>query len=331
MRRTALPAELLTGLVIALACLSGFPGKATADGNGETAAPAVDEDAPAEAAPEAAPPPVRIVKVSDSCYAGLQPQGKSNAGFIVGTKAVLVVDCFGSPERGADLLREVNLVTDKPIRYVVLTHWHYDHSVGNQAFPPEATILAARKSAETLEKRLKADRLLLGPGSGMHGTIGIGKVRNVGVILDKEKKIDLGGIEVRIVPAGNCHSAGDLVVFVPSEKVLFTGDLVWSGLHPNISGGSTFRWIASLAGLAKFEVEKIVPGHGKLGGKDLLSTQRRYLMSIRRMVKHLARKQVPAEEIFKKVRIPESYRDLGFASFWPASLKFIYGELSRGK
>ena len=281
--------------------------------------------------PEPKSDKLRFVEISPSCRAAIQPGGNSNAGIIIGKEAALVVDCLSSPARGEELAREVRRLTDKPIRYAALTHWHYDHSVGDQAFDEDTKIIATEKAAAKLRDRLDKDRLLLGPGSGMHGSVGIVKVRNVTETITTDREIDLGGLVVRLTLTGECHTDGDLAVFVPSEKVLFAGDMVWNAAHPNLAEGSTFKWIAGLAALEKLDVTKVVPGHGEPGDKTLLATQRQYLMTVRRLVKHLAKNKIEPEEIVKQLAVPETYKDHLFPEWWPSNIRFICEEIFNGR
>lgn len=285
-----------------------------------------EESKPAGA--EHAPP--RIERVAESCYAVLQQEGRSNAGFVVGGKAVLAIDCLGSEEQAKRMLAAIREVTDRPVRYVALTHWHYDQIAGNHVFGEKASILAATGSAEKLAERLAKDRAMLG-GSKAHGSLGLMKIRNVDETIDRTREIDLGGLKVVLEVAGECHSAGDLVVRVPDRKVLFAGDLVWNRMHPNIAGGSTFRWIVGLAKLQQHEIDRLVPGHGDVGTGELLIDQRHYLMTTRRLIKHLAKNEVDGEDVVGQLAIPEPYRDYGYSAWWRTNLRFIYTEIVSGR
>jgi len=279
-----------------------------------------------------AAPALRVEKVTASCYATVRAGGLSNAGFVVGRDSVLVIDCLDSADRARELFQAIAKVTDKPVRTVVHTHAHYDHTVGNQAMPKDVAIIASRAATDWLAKRLKKDRLLLGPsGGGIHMSLGIAGVRNPTRPITVPTELDLGGLKVRLLVAGDCHSAGDLVVYVASERVLFAGDLVWSGCHPNIASGSTFRWIGALAQIERLDIEKVVPGHGAPGVKELLRSQRHYLMNLRRLVKHLARKQMDPKKIVQGLEIPEPYREFAHAAWWPKNVGYVHQELMKNR
>ena len=277
-------------------------------------------------------PSVSFERVSDSCWAAVRPDGGGNAGFIVGPKSVLVVDCLGHPDLAKLLLAQIRKVTDKPIRAVVQTHWHYDHTLGNQVFADDVPVLMGTKAAEMLYRRLKADPLILGPAGGAHASLNIRKVRGATETVTDQKSIDLGGeFKVIVSVAGECHSVEDLVVWVAEEKTLFSGDLVSNGFHPILNGGSSFRTIDALARLEKLDVVQVVPGHGAVGKKDVLKAQRAYLTTIRASVKHLAEQKMLADEIVTKLTMPDAYRDLGHATVWPGNVRFVVQEIFAGR
>ncbi len=289
--------------------------------------------APVPGTPKVAPGKtvLRFSKVSRSCYVAVHSGGRSNAGFIVGSESVFVVDCLGSPSLAKQLVAEVRRVTDKPIKHIALTHWHYDHSVGTQSFPKNAAILAAPASVKRLKARLKKDKLVLGRGSGMHGSIDIANVRTDVVSVMRDREFDLGGVKVKLAVAGGCHSVGDLVVYIPGERVIYLGDLVWNGLHPNVSEGATFQWIVSLASLSKLDVEVVVPGHGVPGAKTLITDQRRYFMGLRRMVKHLAKRDIKPAEIVEQLEVPAAYEKFGNRSYWQKTVRYVVSEIASGQ
>jgi glyoxylase-like metal-dependent hydrolase (beta-lactamase superfamily II) len=275
---------------------------------------------------------IRIGRLSSSCYAAVSSGGGSNAGFIVGPKSVLVIDTLGAPARTERLLAAIARITSKPISALVLTHWHYDHVVGDQKLPAGTPIYANKRSHQRLAERLDADRLLLGQGGGAHGSVGINDVRLPDKDVEKETQIDLGGLAVTIAPIrSSAHSCGDLVVWVDSEKVLYTGDLAVNGYLPNLADAETFSWINVLAQLRAVPAERVVPGHGAVGGPEILASQLGYLMTIRRYVKHLAQAKMSEDDIVKGLEIPEQYKKLGFQEWWPENVRFVYREIVQGR
>lgn len=282
------------------------------------------------------PPPaltatVSFEKVSDSCWAAIRSDGGANAGFIVGEESVLVIDSLGHPRLAEQLRDKIKEITKKPITAVVHTQWHYEHTLGNQVFGDEIDVLMGAKAAEKLGRRLRADGLLLGPGGGAHASLNIRKVRAASDVIESERKFDLGGIEVVASVVGECRSVEDLVVWVPSEKVLYTGSLVSNGHHPLLNAGSTFRTIDRLARLEKLPIERAVPGHGEVGDKELLATQRKYLMQLRAAVRHLGRRKMTVDEIIEKYEMPTDYRDLGHAAAWKDNVRFVVQEVFTGR
>ncbi len=310
-----------------LACAVAFVALAPAAAQERTTPPrAADAPLPAVKAPA-----LSIEKVSASCWVATRAMGAGNAGFIVGKDTVLVIDSLGDPRLAKQLLDKIKSVTKKPIRSVVQTHWHYDHTLGNQVFGDNVEIVMGAKAAAKFDSRLRADGMLLGPASGAHKSLNIRKVRPASETVKRQEKIDLGGLDVILSVVGECHSDEDLVVWVPSEKVLYCGDLVSNGHHPLLNGGSTFRTIDVLARLERLAVEHVVPGHGPRGKKALLATQRGYLAQLRGMVRHLGQRKMKPEEIVEKLEMPKSLRDLGHAAAWRDNVRFVVRELFTGR
>lgn len=276
---------------------------------------------------------VKLAPISTHCFAVISTAGQSNAGVVIGRDKVLVIDTLGSPTRTEKLLSQVAALTSKPFAALVLTHWHYDHVVGDQKLPKDVPIYCEARSHKKLAERLESDKMLLGPASGFHGTVGIGDVRAPDHDLDKETQIDLGELVVNLAPVGGknaTHSVGDLVAWVGSDRVLYTGDLVVNGFVPNLADSETFAWIDVLARMRKIPAEKIVPGHGAVGGPEIIGRQIDYLMTLRRYVKHMAKEKISEDDAVKNLPIPESFAHLGFAEWWPDNVRFVYREVTSG-
>lgn len=277
---------------------------------------------------------VRLVPVSAHCFAVVSTAGQSNAGVVIGRDKVLIIDTLGAPARTEKLLAEIAAITSKPLAALVLTHWHYDHVVGDQRLPKDVPIYCDSRSHKRLAERLQADRLLLGPGSGSHGSIGIAEVREPDHDVDGETHIDLGDLVVTLatVSAKNAtHSCGDMIAWIASDRVLYTGDLVVNGYLPHLADSETFAWIDVLARLRGIPAERVVPGHGAVGGPELVALQLDYFMTLRRYVKHMARERIGEDDAAKSLLIPEKFAKLGCAEWWPDNVRFVYRELIAGK
>ena len=196
----------------------------------------------------------------------------SNAGFVVTDDGVVVFDSLGTPSLGDALLRKIRGITDKPVKYVVVSHYHADHIYGLQAFrdETEATILAQTKALdytasgnlddEAAEPRLAQRRQALSPWVNTDTRIVLPEM-----VFRVAAEMRLGGHQFQMVYAGPAHSMSDLMMLVLPERILFAGDIVQNGRIPFMASAAvnTRNWLAALQQVATLEPRFIIPGHGK--------------------------------------------------------------------
>ena len=189
----------------------------------------------------------------------------SNAAFITTGDGVLVVDALGSPALATALLAEIRRVTDEPVRYVVLTHYHADHIYGLQVFQAAGAQIVAQRdaqtylSSETAALRLQASRTELAPWID-DSTRLVPADRWV----DGELTLSLGRERFHLRHAGPAHTPEDLTVMAEREGVLFAGDLVFRNRIPFVGQADSAAWVGALDGLLKWHARLVVPGHGPI-------------------------------------------------------------------
>ena len=186
--------------------------------------------------------------------------GGGNSGFIIGHKGVIVIDAKTTADGGKQLLDEIKKITPLPVTAVILTHSDGDHVNGLAAFPDGLTIIAHENNKKEQEAALKA---------GGRGAPPANRLPNKLIVKEKESfKVD--GIPFQFYNWGPAHTSGDLVVFVPAEKILFAGDLLTENSYPLIhmdKNGSSDGWIESVKGMIAFDADTYVTGHGKIQTK----------------------------------------------------------------
>jgi glyoxylase-like metal-dependent hydrolase (beta-lactamase superfamily II) len=212
-----------------------------------------------------------------------------NIGVIGGTRSVLIVETGMGPRSAEKVLKFAADYAKGRRLYLTTTHFHPEHAFGAQAFAGEATYLANRAQADDLAAR-GASYLDMFRGLGEPVARQLEGVR-LGVpdvVYDGSCDLDLGGRIVRLRPAGRAHTKGDQVVTVPDAGVMFTGDLVETGqfsifpwFPPYDTDVSGVRWIAVMERLIDERPRIVVPGHGDIGGHELLADVRDYLEELR--------------------------------------------------
>ncbi len=215
----------------------------------------------------------------------------SNAGFVIGKQCVVVIDALGSPALANQLIHEIKKLTDKPIAYVILTHYHADHIYGLQSFSAMGTTVLAQElgreylTSDTAAQRLIASRDELSPWIDNNT-----RLIAADTWIDKDETIKLCGLSFELMQVGPAHTPDDLAIFIPSEKVLFAGDLVFNGRIPFVGSADSRGWIKSLNKLDSFDADVIVPGHGLYSDhpkQDLIFT-REYLIFLRQAMQQAA-------------------------------------------
>ena len=227
--------------------------------------------------------PVAVEQLAEEVYAYVQADGGwcvNNAGILLGRNGTVLVDTAGTEQRALRLRRTVAELSRRRVAAVVNTHSHGDHTFGNHLFERTAVTVAHEAAA----REMAAHGLAL---TGLWPQVAWGRVEpgRPTVTFRDRMTIDLSGLELQLIHLGPGHTIGDAVVWLPGPRVLFAGDLVFSGVTPFVLMGSVTGSLTVLDRLRALEPATVVPGHGPVGGPDLLDANADYL----RWVQGLAR------------------------------------------
>ncbi len=281
-----------------------------------------------------------VYAVVDSRADEANPMGQplaTSGGFIVGERGVLVVESMINSRLAGQLLSHIRRVTEKPIRYVVNTSYHGDHSYGNYVMPASAVIVQHERTQQYIAENFSADVAFMienfGAARGMEEVI----PRSPDIVLrgTDDLVIDLGGTTIEIKYFGFAQTDGDVWVWLPNEKVFFTGNPVIAEppAIPWLLDGKHAESLATMKGIRGFLPEDavIVPGHGRPVRPADLDFSIEYLEALDASVRQALADGLTLEQTVEAVRLPDfqgytifdwvhsqvnvpaAYRDLGAA------------------
>jgi glyoxylase-like metal-dependent hydrolase (beta-lactamase superfamily II) len=205
---------------------------------------------------------VSFDRLSDHAYA-YTAEGDPNTGIVIGDDAVMVIDAQATPVMAQEVTRHIRSVTDKPIRYVTLTHYHAVRVLGATGYRPQE-IIASRDTYDLIVERGEQDmkseierfpRLFRAVES-------VPGLTWPTIVFDRRMTLWLGKLQVEILQLGRGHTKGDTVVWLPQEKILFSGDLVEYDATPYTGDAYLTDWPATLDAIAALQPQKLVPGRG---------------------------------------------------------------------
>lgn len=225
----------------------------------------------------------------------------SNAGFVITDEGVVVFDALGTPALGEQLIATIRALTDRPIRRVVVSHFHADHYYGLQPFKAAGVEIWAHRlgreavESEAAQARLAQRRADLFPFVDDHT-----RLIPADLWLDGDTDFRLGGLSFRITHVGPAHAPDDLVMEVVEDRVLFAGDLLFRGRVPFVGDADTARWLEALDRLIARPPAVLVPGHGPASTEPLadLALTRDYLRYLRETMGNAVRELKSFDEAY---------------------------------
>jgi len=225
--------------------------------------------------------------------------GFPNIGIIVGERATLVVDTGLGPKNGAIVVRQAEKLAKGPILYLTTTHFHPEHAMGEQAFPPRTVIVRPVVQQEEMNKHaVEMMNLFRGFSAQSRELLADVKLRPPDITFNKELNLDLGGVQARLMWLGPAHTQGDELIFVEPDSVLLPGDIVQDKIVPNIPSddASVKGWLAILDKLEPLHPRYIVPDHGALGDGSLIAKERAFILDLQSRALELKRQGKSADE-----------------------------------
>ncbi len=281
----------------------------------------------------------------------------SNAGVVLLSDATMVFDTHFSAEAGRQLAQKIAAVSPNPVRYVVLSHFHPDHTHGTAAFEGALVIASTSTRRDILERDIPAVNLAITRAEGQLEQIRRQLDRPAA---DAQKLILLEQLKsrqsfvnamaaIRVCPPlatvdrslripdsrhpvefhflGAGHTDGDLILYLPRDKIVFAGDLFFNGALPSTDDARMLDWIRSVEELLRFPAERFVPGHGPVGNRQQVEEFLSYLKDLRILAEEAVQRDEPLEQALREVKMPPQYAGFRFQNFFPSNVKRIYTEL----
>jgi glyoxylase-like metal-dependent hydrolase (beta-lactamase superfamily II) len=227
----------------------------------------------------------------------------SNAAFVVTDAGVVVVDALGTPALGQALLSVIRHVTAQPVKRVIVTHYHADHFYGLKALKDAGADVWAHRAAQEYLDGGEGQRRLAQRANDLFPWV----AADMALVradrwLDHDETFTLGGVRFDVAYMGPAHSPEDLIVSVPSEGVVFSGDILYGGRIPFVGEADSKRWLETTAKLLALKPRLLVPGHGAVSRDPTrdLSLTREYITYLREQMGRAVEDFTPFEEAYAK-------------------------------
>jgi glyoxylase-like metal-dependent hydrolase (beta-lactamase superfamily II) len=237
----------------------------------------------------------------------LTAEGDPNSGVVIGDDSVLVIDARATPVMAQELVAHIRKVTDKPIRHVLLTHYHAVRVLGTAGCEERVNVIASdvtrgmivERGAQDMESEIQRFPRLFRARETIPG------LTWPNVVFHKQMTLWLGSREVQIIHAGRGHTRGDTIAWLPKERVLFSGDLVEYGATPYCGDAHFTDWPGTLERVASFAAQALVPGRGEAlttpekVGQGIAET-RSFLQDVFRIAREGAAADQPLKQVYDR-------------------------------
>jgi len=259
-------------------------------------------------------------------YAYIGGEGSTNSGFIITGKGVVVIDSQGLRGRALDLKASIGQKTKKPVIYIINTHYHGDHTFGNQFF--KGVVISQKTVRDDLIEKDKAQRKRFKKFFGPTSLEGF-RLTLPQITFAKELRLHEGEKTIIIRHTGPAHTRGDAYVFLPGERIVFTGDILYKGRLPWLGDGSVRGNIRALDELIGLDANIYVPGHGGVAAKRDLLIYKGYLTDLTKEVKRLKTMGLSVKEVGKEIKLPAYSAYLKYKEWLPLNAAAVYRELEK--
>ncbi|MBI4540032.1 MAG: MBL fold metallo-hydrolase [Gemmatimonadetes bacterium] len=259
-------------------------------------------------------PRFRVVEVAPNAFAAIAVPGGdagSNSGFLITRRGVVVFDSHLTPAAADSLLAQVRARTSLPVRFLINSHFHGDHTHGNGAFPGDVEII----SHATTRERLLSDTM---PGLRLPTL----------TFLQRVEFFPTRDSSMIALFSGRGHTDGDVALYDPHRRLLYGGDLLFNRMIPVVRNAYLREWITTLQELHKLDAPTVIPGHGEPGGPEIIVELIEYLRWLTDAAAEATAARIPRDRFLQETRLPDRFRDWGGANRLAANLEKAYDDLA---
>lgn len=250
--------------------------------------------------------------------------GVSNTGFVVGDKGVVAIDAQKTDDAAIAFLAEIAKVTPKKVDTVIVTHSDPDHVGGLPAYPAGTQIIAQENTRAAILASA-ADPAAPPIYAQLYGKLAASYLPSH--LVGQSESVTIDGIRMQLIYVAPAHSSGDLVIYLPAQKVVFAGDVVTTntGKYPVIHiGGSSLGWIATMKAILALDADTIISGHGEIWSRAKLTEWLHLVEERRDAIRAMVMQNKSVEEV--QAALP----DVALAPMFPTFTQTTYRELVKG-
>jgi len=240
-------------------------------------------------------------KISDHVWAIM---GFPNVAIVIGERATLVVDTGLGPRNGATVARAAAKLSGNQKLFLTTTHFHPEHAAGEGGFPPNTILIRNLVQQQEMEQHgMEMVEMFSSRSAQNKELLTDVKLRSPDIVFDRDAKIDLGGVTVRLLWFGGAHTKGDELTFVEPDGTLVSGDVVQNKVVPNIfgDGGTPASWIAVLDKVAALGARHVLPDHSAPGDGSLVAKERAFIDDLRTRALALKQQGIAADDAGKQL------------------------------
>lgn len=305
----------------------------------------------------------RLEALADGVYAAIAKPDEggesSNAGIVDLGEFVLVFDAFTLPQAARDLLTAADRLIGKPVRFLINSHYHYDHILGNYVFPAETTVISTRPTREAIaegtapllrelkeqippfltmlekqrdEAQDEATRQMAASRITRYGTLAqiIDEIVVRPPDITFEQRVVFHGSKrsVELLSYGIGHTSDDTILYLPGDRVIFMGDLLFIGMHPFLVDSDPDAWCTILEEIGKIDFGVAVPGHGPLGTQEDIMAVHTYIVALKKLAQKVVDEGGSVDDA-AAANIPSAYAEWTGLAF-PDNMRVLFTRLSEG-